>query len=82
MRARTPKRAEKPLGHSAKANGNAPALPLEPLLTLPECSRILRVDVHTVRRFVALRGLPSVRVGRQVRVDPVDLRRWIEARKW
>jgi len=57
----------------------SPALPR--LLTLPEVAEFLAVSERTVRRLVAERQLPCVRVGCQLRFDRSDLLRWTSARK-
>jgi excisionase family DNA binding protein len=59
----------------------APRAPLEALLTVKEVAELLRIHQVTVYRMVRRRDLPSVRVGRELRFDPADLRRWIEAHK-
>ena len=38
------------------------------VLTVPEVARFLRVSACTVRRLIAHRALPHIRIGRQVRV--------------
>lgn len=51
------------------------------LLTLEELSRALRVNPRTIRRMVAARRIPCVRLGRRLRFVPGDVFRWLEARK-
>jgi excisionase family DNA binding protein len=51
------------------------------LLTLEELSRALRVNPRTIRRMVAARRIPCVRLGRRLRFIPGDVFRWLEARK-
>ncbi len=53
----------------------------EPLWTIKEVAAFLRVSVQTVRRLVARRLLPCVRVGGQLRFVPGDVLRWATARK-
>jgi excisionase family DNA binding protein len=43
------------------------------LMTVQETARLLRVSPVTVRRFIASRRLPAVRVGRGVRVRREDV---------
>jgi excisionase family DNA binding protein len=50
-------------------------------MSVEECAEILRVSTQTLRRWVATHRIPHLRVGRTVRFDPTDVRRWIEARK-
>ena len=42
----------------------------EELLKLSECARMLRVTEDTVRRLVAEKRLPALRVGRGLRFEP------------
>jgi excisionase family DNA binding protein len=53
----------------------------EPLLTLPQVAEFLAVSERTVKRLAAKRSLHCVRIGRSVRFDPSDVRRWVETRK-
>ena len=60
----------------------AEQLPGEPLLiTVEEAARLLRLGQTKVYELIGREGLPVVRFGRAVRVDPADLRGWLEARK-
>jgi len=52
-----------------------------PLLTLDELASHLRLSQRTIRRLVAARRLPCVRIGRQLRFDPADVFRFVSARK-
>jgi len=51
------------------------------LLTLAEVAEMLSVSQKTVRRLVAGRKLPCIRLGRVLRFQPADLFRFVEARK-
>jgi len=51
------------------------------LLTYREAGKILGVSERTVWQLVHDGKLPAVRFGRTVRIDPADLRRFIEAAK-
>jgi excisionase family DNA binding protein len=46
-----------------------------PLLTLKDTAAILRVSYGTVRAMAADGRLPVILVGRQIRVDPEQLKR-------
>ena len=50
----------------------------EPLLTVADVARALRLSVRSVRRIVAEDQLPIVRIGRAVRVRREDLRSFID----
>ncbi len=54
---------------------------LVPLLTVPEVARLLRVHPRTIRRLVADRRLPCVRIGTRVRFEPRSVLRWLSVRK-
>ena len=52
------------------------------LLSIQEVSTLLQVPVATLYQWRFKReGPPAMRVGRFVRYDPTDLRRWLDARK-
>ncbi|GLR78896.1 helix-turn-helix domain-containing protein (plasmid) [Azospirillum oryzae] len=50
-------------------------LPSRPpaLLTIPDVAERLQVSVKTVRRWIVSGDLPTVRLGRQIRIQPKDL---------
>jgi excisionase family DNA binding protein len=54
---------------------------LAALLTLAEVAALLRINERTIRRMVATRRLPCVRIGRQIRFTPEALSRWLRARE-
>lgn len=61
---------------------NGQRLPgLTSLLTLSEVAVLLRLNERTIRRMVAARLLPCVRIGRQLRFAPEALSRWLRARE-
>lgn len=49
----------------------------EKLLTLPEVSAYLGKSQRWVRMEGRALGLPLVHIGRSIRCDPVELRRWV-----
>jgi excisionase family DNA binding protein len=49
------------------------------LLTFGEVHSYLRCGASTLRRYLATGQIPTRRVGRLVRVEAGDLRRWLEA---
>ena len=51
------------------------------LMTIPQLAERLGVGPRFVRRLVYERTIPVVKVGRLVRFDPVEVDRWIEARR-
>jgi excisionase family DNA binding protein len=50
-----------------------PVKKLEPLHTIGEVAKILKVSEKTVRRLIDKRDLRSVKIGGFVRVAPADL---------
>jgi excisionase family DNA binding protein len=71
-----------PRGRAPFRGGDESALDRgESLLTLREVAGQLAVSPRTVRRLVAVGGLHCVRIGRQIRVHPGDVSRWLSARK-
>ena len=53
----------------------------EKLLTYQDAATVLGVTDRTVWSMVARGTLPAVRFGRSVRIDPVDLRTFIQRAK-
>ncbi|GAB4384136.1 MAG: hypothetical protein Kow0022_05820 [Phycisphaerales bacterium] len=51
---------------------------VEKLLTYKQAGELLGVTARTVWTLVADGELPAVRVGRSVRIDPADLRAYID----
>ena len=47
-------------------------------LTIKEAAKALRARPNTVRRLVREKKIPHLRVGRFIRIDSADLRKWIE----
>ena len=59
---------------SASAPGPIVPAPLPArLFTAAETAEILNVSLRTVRRLIAQKKLPTVRVGRSVRIRPAAL---------
>lgn len=50
------------------------------LLRIEECQRVLALGRSKTYELVASGELPSIRIGRSVRVPAEALRRWIEAK--
>ena len=53
----------------------------EPLWTVRDVARFLNVHPKSIARLVARDGLPCARVGTRLRFAPVELHRWLQARK-
>ena len=49
------------------------------VLTVEETAAALRLSIRHVRRLIAERRIPYVRVGRAVRIDPDDLAAFIRS---
>ena len=50
--------------------------PLEPLLTIPDVSQLLKVSRRMVYHLID-QGLPTIKLGKSVRVHPGEFRRWL-----
>ncbi len=68
-------------GQAPETSARAPDIACRPLLTLQEVAGLLRIHERTIRRLVAARRMPCVRLGRTLRFDPSDIGRWVSARK-
>ena len=51
------------------------------LLTIAEAAQRLRLSARTLRRHIASRQLVVVRIGRCVRIDPLDLQQFLDSRR-
>lgn len=60
------------------ASTTPPPQIVEPLLSYRETGKLLGVTERTVFSLVAAGELPRVRFGRSVRIDPADLRAYID----
>ena len=49
------------------------------LLTVPETARVLRIGRNLAYELVARGEIPSVRLGRAIRVPRASLEQWLEA---
>lgn len=54
---------------------------VEPLLNIHETAKTLSLSERKVWSLVAGGEIPTVRIGRAVRFDPMDLRTWIDGKK-
>lgn len=50
---------------------------VHPLLTTRDVAQIARVTTRTVKNWIASGKLPVIRLGRNVRIDPNDLQKYI-----
>ena len=53
----------------------------QPFLTPQEVSDLLRVSIHTVRRWIREERLPAYKVGRAWRISKVDLDKWLNQQR-
>ena len=51
------------------------------LLTVPQAAQAMGLGCSKVRQLIYYEGLPIVRFGRAVRIDPVQLRGWLNQRQ-
>ena len=71
-----------PQGRRARAAGRQSLSALEGSLLDPDdLARRLNVTSRFVRRLVAERRIPFVKIGRSVRFDPADVDAWVEQAK-
>jgi len=49
------------------------------LLAVQETAERLAVSVDTIRRLIARGELPALKVGKQIRLDPSELERWVRS---
>ena len=52
----------------------------EQFLTTQEVAGLLKVSIHTVRRWIKEGHLPAYKVGRGLRIKKANLDQWIEQR--
>lgn len=50
--------------------------PIEPLLTISDVGKLLQVSKRTVYNLID-QGLPTMKLGKSVRIHPADYRRWL-----
>jgi excisionase family DNA binding protein len=55
-----------------------PLLSQDPILTVPEVARYLKISKSKIYYLISRRQLPHLRIGRNVRVRQSDLKQWIE----
>lgn len=60
---------------------NNAAKPPLPLLTVEDVAKFIGSSTKTVRRLIETGDLPHVRIGRLVRIHPMDLERFVQARR-
>lgn len=56
--------------------------PVFQLFTVPEAADALHLHPSTLRRLIRAGDLPVVRIGAAIRIDPDELRRFIDARRF
>lgn len=54
-----------------------PDIGVEPLLTREQAAELLGISVSGVKRQIRKRNLRAVRLGRLVRIEPADLREFV-----
>jgi excisionase family DNA binding protein len=56
--------------------------PVFQLFTVSEAADALHLHLSTLRRLIRAGDLPVVRIGGAIRIDPEELRRFIDARRF
>ncbi|GHO54799.1 helix-turn-helix domain-containing protein [Ktedonobacter robiniae] len=54
---------------------------LQPLLTIPDVAKTLNVCERMVYKLIDYEGLPTISLGRSVRINPVSLKQWLADRE-
>jgi len=52
--------------------------PLQLLVTIPEAASMLSIGRTKVTELIAAKSLPTVRIGRSVRIPVASLQKWVE----
>lgn len=68
-----------PASSSRTVSGESESL--ETLLRIPQVAHILGLGRKKIYQLMYFEGLPTLRFGRAVRVDPASLRQWIKQRE-
>lgn len=50
----------------------------DPILTIPEVARYLKVSKSKIYELVSKKEIPHLKIGRNVRIRQVDLQVWVE----
>lgn len=58
----------------------APVRSVEVLISIPELARRLGTTVRHIRRLVAEKRIPYLKVGGLIRFDPTEIASWLEDR--
>jgi excisionase family DNA binding protein len=67
--------------NTGTSNTSVPSRHRAPLLDVDELAKVLRVTPRHVRRLVAERRIPFLKVGRFVRFDPGELDVWLDQQR-
>jgi excisionase family DNA binding protein len=54
---------------------------METLLDIYELGKLINIKTATLRKYVALRKIPFVKVGRLVRFSPAEIEQWLTSCK-
>ena len=63
-----------------EANTTNTTKQLQPLLTIPKVAALLGVSRPTVYTLIDTEGLPVMKLGKSVRVDPAALKQWLDTK--
>jgi len=69
------------LATTKQTNARNAAEALEGLITTKEAAAILCLSVRTIQELAANKDLPVIKIGKAVRYDVADLRKFIERKK-
>lgn len=65
------------MGNHLLLNGNDPSRTIEPLWTIEDAARFLRLNPSTVRAMARQGKIPSIKVGRNWRFQKSSLAEWL-----
>ncbi len=54
---------------------------LDVLWTIEELSKYLQAKPSVIKYWIRCAGLPHIRIGKQIRFDPADIKFWVTNRK-
>ncbi len=54
----------------------------EPILTIPEVARYLRLSKSKIYYLIQRKEIPHIRIGKNVRIKESDLEKWLDKNKY
>ncbi len=63
-----------------KAKTTNTTMQIQPFLTIQKVATMLSVSRPTVYALIDREGLPTIKLGKSVRIDPVALKQWLDTK--